>query len=99
MRVPHPPAPPGLPARHTEPEEDLRTDITARNIFDPQGTTHFDVQFIDSGGEYMYERMTTRAEREKGSLDLTHVFPQDSFPGDSSDDGNDIESGTSGQVG
>ena len=70
VRVPHPPAPPGLP----EPAEPLRTDITARGIFDPQGTTHFDVKYIDSGGDYVYERMTTQAERDRGSLDLSQIF-------------------------
>jgi hypothetical protein len=69
--VPHPPGLPGLPA----PEDDLKTDITARNIFEPQGTTHFDVKFIDSGGQYVYERMTTKEERERGCLVLTNVFP------------------------
>jgi hypothetical protein len=68
--VPHPPGPPGLP----EPDVPLRTDVTARGIFEPQGTTHFDVKFVDCGGEYIFERMTTQAERDKGTVDLTKVF-------------------------
>ena len=70
VRVPHPPVPPGLP----EPDVPLRTDVTARGIFEPQGTTHFDVMFIDSGGEYIFEHMTTQSERDRGTLDLTKVF-------------------------